>query len=140
MPDHIHQLGVYLHLARGNERRKQHLERDRMLLLAGVIAARMGLDSVAAYCRSEILNRNPGHILRRWETLARALEDDVFQSFVKQIQRRYPSENAERTLASWGVQMANERETYYSDAEYAAAVLGTTPEELDALYRNSGSE
>lgn len=140
MPDNTHQLGVYLHLARENERRQRQPERDRMLLLAGVIASEMQLTSVAGYCRTEILRNNPGHILRRWNTIQKALHDDLFQSFLKQVKRRHPSEHAERTLSSLGIELANERETYYSNAEYAAAILGKTPNELDALYRNSDSD
>jgi hypothetical protein len=30
--------------------------------------------------------------------------------------------------------MAHERETYYSDNEYAAALLGTTPSELEKMF------
>jgi hypothetical protein len=105
-----------------------------MLVLAGAIASEIGLTSVANYCRSEILLHNPQHMVPRWPTLEAAMVDDDFRVFLRQVRRRYPSEKAERILASLGVNLARERETYYSDAEYAAAILGRTTSELDALY------
>jgi hypothetical protein len=90
----------------------------------------MDLHSVAAFCRHAVLEHNPAHMVRRWSTLAEALDDEDFLHFLKQLWRRYPPEKAERMLDSLGIDMARERETYYSDDEYAAALLGTTPELL----------
>lgn len=123
-------LGLYLHLARASGQRQQPHARDRLLVLAGVIAARMSLPAVAAYCRRAVLEHNPGHMLRRWETLRDALADPDFLHFLKQLQRRYPQEKAERMLSTLGIDMARERETYYSDAEYAASLLGVSLEQL----------
>ncbi|MDG2384667.1 MAG: hypothetical protein P8N76_23560 [Pirellulaceae bacterium] len=130
-----HPLGVYLHLAQASLRGKRPLMRDRMLVLASVIAAELGLGSIAAYCRDEILQNNPRHIVRRWPSVVIALSDEDFQAFLKQIRRRYPAERAERMLDALGFVMGQERETYYSDAEYAAAILGTTPDELDQRFK-----
>jgi hypothetical protein len=63
-----------------------------------------------------------------------ALEDPDFLSILKSIQRRYPQEKAERLLASLGIERGRERDAYYDDEEYAAALLGTTPAELDRLF------
>jgi hypothetical protein len=105
-----------------------------MLVLAGSLAAEIGLPTIAAYCRDHILRQNPRHLVRRWPTLGNALEHREFRSFLKQVQRRYPAEKAERILDSLGMLMARERDTYYSDGEYAAAILGTTESELKRLY------
>ncbi len=129
-----HQLGVYLHLSQVSLRCRQPQERNRMLVLAGTIASEIGLLSVAAYCRSEILLHNPRHMVRRWPTLEFALADTDFQQFLKQIRRRFPAEKVERILVSHGVNLERERETYYSDAEYAAAILGKSTSELDSIY------
>ena len=134
------QLGVFLHLAQASGRRQRPLMRGRMLVLAGSLAAEMGLPSVAAYCRDHILRQNPRHLVRRWPTLGVALEQGEFQVFRKQVQRRYSAEKAERMLDSLGLLMARERDTYYSDGEYAAAILGTTESELDRLYPAGNSE
>jgi hypothetical protein len=121
-------------LARASEQRRRPLVRDKMLLLAGVIAARMDLPHIAAYCRKRILEHNRGHMIRRWPTLADALGDDDFLALLRQAQRRYPLEKAERMLANLGIDMAHERETYYTDNEYAAALLGTTPHDLEKMF------
>jgi hypothetical protein len=105
-----------------------------MLVLGGCLAAELGLHSLAAYCRDEILRHNPKHLIRRWSTVSIALADEEFLVFLKQMRRRYPTERAERMLDVMGLDMARERETYYTDAEYAAAILGTTPNELDRRF------
>ncbi len=63
-----------------------------------------------------------------------ALADDEFLCLLKQLQRRYPQEKAERLLQSLGIELGGERATYYSDFEYAAALLGTTPETLEKQF------
>ena len=126
----VNALGIYLHLSQANQRRGQLYARDRMLVLAGEIAARMDFHELAAYCRSVILENNPRHIIRRWSSFSEAILDEDFETFAKQVWRRYPQEKAERLLSSFGLQMANERDAYYTDEEYAAAILGKTPDQL----------
>jgi hypothetical protein len=130
MSDLAHQLGVYLHLAQASLRRRRPYVRDRLLLLAGVTAANMQLDPVAAYCRRMILQHNPQHVVGHWPSLGQALVDDEFLTLLRQVRRKYPPEKAERMLDSLGLQMGREREAYYSDLEYAAAILGVKPGEL----------
>ncbi len=130
----VDMLGLYLHLARAAQQRRRPLVRDKLLLLAGVIAARMNLSHIAALCRKRILEHNPAHMVRRWPTFAAALEDDDFLALLRQAQRRYPLEKAERMLANLEIDMAHEREAYYSDNEYAAALLGVTPAELETMF------
>ena len=77
---------------------------------------------------------NPRHMLRRWPNMGEALLDEDFQSHLKQLRRRYPCEQVERMLDSLGIQMARERDTYFSDIEYAAAILGTTTDALDEMF------
>lgn len=70
-------------------------------------------------------------MIGRWPTLETALEDEDFAHFLRHLQRRYPPERAERMLASLGIERAQERAAYYSDEEYAAALLGVTLASLD---------
>lgn len=130
MSDPVDLLGMYLHLARDSARRQRLLFRDKMLLIAGMIAVRMELPSVSAYCRGQILRNNPGHMVRRWPHLEQALEESDFQHLLKQVQRRFPQEKAERLMQQRGIEMGRERETYYTDEEYAASILGTTVEQM----------
>ncbi len=129
-------LGLYLHLARATQRRNQPHLRDRLLVIAGVNAARMRLPRVAAYCRQLILQHNRAHLVRRWPRLEDALQDDDFLCFLKQAQRRYPQEKAERMLSELGIIIDNERDTYYTDEEYAAALLGETPASIQQALAN----
>ena len=134
MNNPVEQLGLYLHLARASQQRRRPLIRDRLLVLAGVIAAELDLHTVAAHCRQQVLDHNPRHFVRHWPHFASALADEEFQSQLRQLQRRYPREKAEQMLDSLGIQMAREREAYFSDYEYAAAILGQSTDELDARY------
>jgi hypothetical protein len=120
-------LGVYLHLARASALRQRPHARDRFLILAGALAASLQLARIADHCRREVLAHNPHHLIRRWNTLAEALEDQDFVVFWRQLQRRYPLEKAERMLAELGIDVAREHATYYNDDEYAAALLGLPP-------------
>ena len=134
MSDIAHELGLFLHLVRASELRQRPMVRDRLLVLAGVIATDMGLWQIAAYCRHRVLEHNGQHLLRRWPTMEAAINSEEFQLFLTQLRRRYPLEKAERMLDSLGIDMGRERDAYYSDHEYAAALLGTTPDELDQLF------
>jgi hypothetical protein len=140
MSEPVDLLGLYLHLAQASQRRQRPHVRDRLLVIAGVIATRMDLEPIAAFCRHVILQHNPHHLLKRWPTLADAMQDDGFQHFLKQLQRRYPQERAERMLSSLGIDMARERQSYYSDTEYAAALLGQTPQSLQDMFGERDSD
>ncbi len=130
MSDAGYLLSIYLHLASASQRRRRPHVRDRLLLIAGAIASEMGLEDVASYCRQLVLRHNPRHLIRRWPTLGAALEQEDFRSVLKQLRRRYPQEKAERMLQMLGIELGNERAAYYSDLEYAAALLGVTPDDL----------
>lgn len=137
MAEPIEQLGIFLHLARASELRRRPMISDRLLILAGSIAAEMNLDAVAAYCRHQVLQHNPHHLVRRWSDLAEALGHQDFQFHRARLQRRYPFEKAEQMLDSLGIQVANERNAYFSDLEYAAAILSTTPAALNEQFGKS---
>lgn len=133
MPITIGELAIYLHLARAFWRKKQMSDRDRLLILAGVASNELRLKKISAYCRALILENNHGHMIRRWENFSAALEDSDFLHLFKQICRKFPMEKAESVLDNFGIELANERDTYYSDNEYAAAIIGVR---LDWLEKN----
>ena len=101
-----------------------------MLLLASASAANLQLVKLAHYCRNEILKHNPRHLIGRWPSVAEALLDDEFLALLKRVRRKYPVERAETLLSSLGIETENERDAYYHDSEYAAAILGIDPLEL----------
>jgi hypothetical protein len=127
-------LGVYLHLARASEQRVRPHVRDRLLVIASTLAARMGMPRVAAHCRQEVLAHNRQHLIGHYATVEEALEESDFLHLLKQLQRRFPPEEAERMLATLGIDQGREWETYYTGEEYAAALLGETPASLAARF------
>lgn len=129
-------LGLFLHLARASEQRNRPWVRDKFLVLAAVTASQDGLEQIAAFCRRKILSNNPGHLVGHHESIADALDDERFQGFVIQLRKRYSRERAEHMLSSLDIDLARERDSYFSDHEYAAALLGTSPEELEDLFNS----
>ena len=134
MHEATYRLAMYIHLARASEARKRLHVRDRLLIIAAVLAARNGLPRIAAYCRQRILAHNPHHLIKRWDTVFQAAGDPEFVHFLRHIERRYPPEKAEGMMESLGLELGRERETYYSDEEYAAALLGVSEDELEELF------
>jgi hypothetical protein len=126
----IELLGIYLHLARASEKRKRPYVRGRLLVLAAALAAQMRLPRVAALCRRMVLADNSNHLLARWPSLDQASQDPEFQTLLQQLQKHYSPEYSERLLHNLGIQAAGERRAYFSDEEYAAALLGTSPRHL----------
>ena len=140
MTANVESLGLYLHLARAAERRSRPLVRDRLLVLAGVIASELSLAPIAAYCRWRVLQHNPGHMVARWTTLEEALRQPDFLYWLKQLQRRYGTEQAEQWADSLGIERRGERATYFSDGEYAAAVLGQEWQQLQDRFGTSPAD
>lgn len=132
MPEPDRLLGMYLHLARASKWRQQPLVRAKLLVLAGVQAEEMGLPEISALCRQKILSHNARHLVRRWPTLGEALASEPFQEYLQRLKRRYSGEKIEHMLHSLGIEMGQERAAYFSDLEYAAALLDTRPERLAA--------
>ena len=128
-------LGIYLHLARASGQSNQPHVRDRFLVICASMAHRLKLHTVAASCRAKVLDHNPNHGIGRCENMEEAMDSIDFLSLLKQIQRRYPLEKAETMLDNLGIELANERDAYFSDEEYAAALLG---ESLDSLNERFG--
>ena len=133
-------LGMYLHLARASHARQQPMVCDKLLVLAGVQAEKMGLTPISALCRHKILAHNGRHLVRRWPTMAEALGDERFQSYLKQLRRRYSPEKIEHMIASLGIELGREREAYFSDLEYAAALLDARPEAIDAMLTSDARQ
>jgi hypothetical protein len=126
----VKMLGVYLHLAQASQRRVRPHVRDRLLVIASVLATQLSLPRIAAHCRYLVLAHNPKHLIGNYDTVAEALEDSDFLHLLKQLQRRFPAEEAERMLVSLGIDQGREWAAYYTGEEYAASLLGETPESL----------
>jgi len=136
----IELLATYLHLARAAELRRQPLVRDRVLLLASVIAAQIELEPVAEACRAQILKHNPRHLIGRWTTVSEALDGEELQTLVGQLSTRYGPEHVERLVQQLGIERGRERAAYDSDGEFAAALLGEDWDELRQRFGSSGND
>jgi hypothetical protein len=130
----IELLGTYLHLAKAAELRRQPLVRNRVLLLAGVIAAQIELAPIAAACREKILADSPRHLVGRWPTIAAALCEEDFQGLVNQLSMRYGPERVEGLVAQLGIERGHERAAYASGGEYAAGLLGMDWHDLQRRF------
>jgi len=130
-------LGTYLHLARASQVRQRPHVRDRLLVLAGTLASRMRLSRIAACCREQVLKHNPRHMLSRWSTISEALQSVDFLHLLRHLQQRFSPERCERLRENLGIDLARERASYYSDEEYAAALLGTNPQRLSDEFGDS---
>lgn len=142
MSDDNQQLGVFLHLAQASLRRRRPLVRDRLLVLCSVLAANLQLQSLSEHCRSTILKHNPRHMIGRWPTVEQALLDEEFLQLLRRVRTEYPIERAEMLLDSLGIEIANEREAYYSTSEWAAAILNVPAEGLqdDSLQDHNDAQ
>lgn len=124
MPSAADLLPLLLHVARASELRRQPMVRDKLLVLAGAAAAEAGMPAVAAYCRQRVLASNPGHLAGHYPNFEAALADERFRKFHAQLAKAHSREKLEHILESLGIEWAGERALYYSDEEYAAAILG----------------
>ena len=101
-----------------------------MLILAGIQAANMNFYRLSQYCRAQIIEHNPRHMVGRWKSISEALLNEEFATFAKSVSRRFPLERAEQMLDSLGIDISNERAAYFDDLEYAAAILSVEPQQL----------
>ena len=130
MPEEPSLLAIYLHLARGAAGRRRTFARARMLLLAAANAVRAGLPLIAAACRKRILEDNPRHAIGRRGDAAESLRSEPLCQVVQNLERRYSRERAETLLEKLGIELGRERDLYLDEEEYAASLLGSTPERL----------
>ena len=130
----INELILYLRLAQAFKNKLQLSDRDRALILAATAATFLQLPEVAEFCRQLVLQRNPGHMMRKWESFAAALGDGDFGFFLKQVLRKMPVERAEVKLIELNYQCDVRAEDYETDMDYAAAVMGVDSQWLRENY------
>jgi len=92
----------YLKLAVLSAEKQQSAGCARFLVLAGVAACRSGWLEIAEACRSRLLERNPQHLLGRWESFPDALRSEDFPIFLQQLERFCSVERAETLLSRIG--------------------------------------
>jgi hypothetical protein len=91
-------LQVYKELADWYERQGQAAMRDRFLILAAEAAFSAGKVEEAERLRQRLLQGNPHHMLKPFNSFAQALQSSNIQIYVHDLQVNYPPETAERLL------------------------------------------
>jgi len=125
MEDHDSAMLAFVKLAGVSQSREQLGPRDKFLVLGGVAAARANHATVAARCRALLLSHNPLHLMKRYETIELALEDDAFQSYLRQLSRFCPYERAEHLLSQLDISTELPKvAAKLNAADYALLLLG----------------
>lgn len=114
---------MYLELARAARARNRPWDRDKLLLLAGAMAAERGRHTIASLCRREILAHNHGHLIGQYAKFADALDDERFTRYLGQLRRSHTPERCEHMLASLGIDPEERRGRFADLDEYAAAAV-----------------
>ena len=96
--------------------------------MAGACASVLQMTPIADFCRQLVLKNNQGHMLRKYETFADALDDPDFGVFLKQVRRKLMPEYAEAQLMVLNYRCDVRATDYDSNFEYAAAVMGVDAE------------
>src|SRR5262245_13487230 len=125
MEDHDAAMLAFVKLAGVSQSREQLGPRDKFLVLAGVAAARGIHPAVAHRCRELLLAHNPAHLLKRYETLEAALQDEEFLVFLRQHARFCSYEKAEHLLSQLDISTELPKiSAKLSAEEYALLLLG----------------
>ena len=135
----LDELVLFIRLAQGFKERLKLQDRDRALVLAASCASLNQMPTVAEFCRRLILQNNHGHMVRKWTSMAYALDDPDFIHFLKQIRRKLPVEAAESKLIELEYYCDVRREDYDDDTAYVAAVMGVDAEWLDEHFGENSS-
>jgi hypothetical protein len=118
MPDAAKLLLMYLRLAAVAHERRKPYQCDRLLVLAAVAAEELDRWEFAEACRRRVLENNPGHMLKRFDSMAEALADDDFQPYLRRLLREWPYEKAEHVLAHPDVETTEA--SHFSEAALTA--------------------
>lgn len=113
-------LQVYKELAGLYDRQGQAAMRDRFLILAAEAAFSAGIAEEAEILRKRLLQANPHHMLKPFESFAQALQSKNIQIYIHDLQVNYPPQTAEQLLQNMrggaSPQTANEKETMMGTA------------------------
>jgi hypothetical protein len=85
---------LYRELADGYANRSQPQFRDRFLILAADAALAAGDQEEAERCRQHLLSVNPHHLVKPYESFARAMEAPDVRTYVEDMRRHYPQDVA----------------------------------------------
>lgn len=94
-------LDLYLNLAKVSEDQHRPQHRERFLALAASAAFEAGNAEAADACRSMIVDANPMHTFRRYDSTEEALGATEVAEYIVSLRRLYPFEKAEFLLQKY---------------------------------------
>jgi hypothetical protein len=98
--DNEHAYQIYKELAEREAERGADQLRDRFLILAADAALMAGRAHDADQLRDRLLEGNPRHLLKPFESMADAIHSPEVANYLADLRRSYPPEEAERLLQS----------------------------------------
>ena len=98
MPSAEQATRIYRELAEDYGRQGQAQMRDRFLVLAADAALSAGQDAEAERLRGRLLQHNPHHLLKPYNSFAEAMKSADVQNYVSALRRSHPYEKAENLL------------------------------------------
>ncbi len=98
MPPLDHMIHVYRELAEREAERGAAQMRDRFLILAADAALAAGQTEEAEQLRQQLLQVNPHHLIRPYESFADAMQAPEVYSYVADLRTTYAPEQAEQML------------------------------------------
>ena len=110
-------------------------DRDKALVVGGACASLMQMPAIEKFCRSVVLQRNHGHMLKRWDSITEAMEYEDFHLLLRQIRRKISEERALEILEEYQYHCPVKIADHKSNESFAAAVLGL---EYQWLIENFG--
>lgn len=124
MDRYFEEMIAYLKLAQAYKARSMPMERNKALVLAAVAADMLQMDPMAEFCRKLVLQNNSGHMLRKYNSFADAVNDSDFGVFVKQLRRKIPFESVSGLLSQLEYHCPVRKSEFATQSEYAAAIMG----------------
>src|SRR5437870_6932776 len=131
MPSAEQATRIYRELAEDYGRQGQAQMRDRFLVLAADAALAAGQHAEAERLRGRLLQHNPHHLLKPYNSFAEAMKSADVQNYVSALRRSHPYEKAENLLE--GLRQSGERAVSPS-----TPLLKTSPE-LEVTPRTEAS-
>lgn len=89
---------LYARLAETYHGKGRYQERDRFFMLAADTAWTAGDPEEAEAIRRRILEFNPNHLLRPYQSFAEAIQTADMMAYIQQLRRGYPPSRAEELL------------------------------------------
>ena len=121
-------LDLYLNLAKVSEDQHRPQHRERFLALAASAAFEAGDSPAAEACRSMIVDANPMHTFRRFNSAEEAMGAVEVAEYIVSLRRLYPFEKAEFLLQKYTDRLPVEELDETSEKTSTSESTGVKPQ------------